>query len=183
MLGTAGDSRKQSRFPVRVGLTLVELLVAITLAASLMVAITSLLKSLRRPLLYAERSAAPLWPERLASMLRQDLLAASGVHRQGDTVWITGNLSSSLFPDGGTSLVGYGCYPVTSSRWALVRIESEGFELVALGPRRLVIERIDDLGIPQPLPPAAGPIPNRLRMWIYGRDPRAPEVIRDIALW
>lgn len=165
------------------GLTMVELLVALALAALLMAAMTSLLQSLRLPLQHAERTARPAWPGRLAAQIRQDLLAASGVHAQNETVWITGQLRSASRPGASTSFVGYACMPIERENWALVRIDKDGFEVFAYGPSRLLVERIDDLGVPQPLPPTIGPVPNRVRLWVFGAGANQPEVVRDIVLW
>jgi hypothetical protein len=181
------DNRREflagRRPDIRSALTMVELLVALTLSVTLMAAMTSLLRSLQPALQYAERTSSPAWPGRLASQLRQDLSTASGLHQQGDTIWITGQLASLSRQRNTAGAIGYTCISVGPSCSALVRIDHDGFEIFALGPKRVQIERVDELGIPQPLPPSNGPVPNRIRVWVFGSNLNQPDVLRDIVLW
>ena len=164
---------------------MIELLVAITLAVMLMSAMTGLLRSLQHPLRKAEQIDTPLWPAGLEASIRRDLQTATSVHRQGDIIWLTGAFASNAGTptNASSSYVGYACIPLSDQHPGLVRLDPDGVELIALGPRRLVLERIDDLGIPQPLPPVAGPIPRQLRLWVYGVDAQTPLIVRDIVLW
>ena len=178
--------QRPSTWPqVRVGLTMVELLVAITLAVMLMSAMTGLLRSLQQPLRIAEQLDTPLWPAGLEASIRRDLQTATSVHRQGEIIWLTGTLASNAGTPtkASSSYIGYTCIPISEQHPGLVRLDASGAELIALGPRRLVLERIDDSGAPQPLPPIAGPIPRQLRLWVYGVDAQTPLIVRDIVLW
>lgn len=157
--------------PFRRGVTLIELLVAITLAAGLLVAMLGVLRAVKQPIRRAQQVdlASNAWQQGLRKWLLKDLQQASSIHQSGGTIWMHGNFESACDPISGTDVVGYTCMPMGSSS-ALTRIEANGIELFALGMQRIVVERVDESGTPQPLPPMAGPVPDRLRVWIRGNQ-------------
>lgn len=158
-----------NRSPLRYGVTLIELLVTITLAAGLLVAMLGILRAVKQPIRKAQHTEQKTgtWQIGLKKWLTKDLQQATSIHQSNGTVWMQGSFDSACESNSATRFVGYTCLSMGSTS-ALTRIETRGQELFALGMQRIVIERIDDQGTPQPLPPMAGPVPDRLRVWVRG---------------
>ncbi len=79
--------------------------------------------------------------------------------------------------------VGYHCEPwIKEGQSALVRSGDGQGALVAVGPRRLLIERLDSTNTPQPLSQSPTPIPSRLRLWIWETDAEEATLVKDFVL-
>lgn len=46
----------------------------------------------------------------------------------------------------------------------------------------MIIERLDNDGLPQPLPPHAGPVPSRIRIWVWNDITGDTVLVRDLVL-
>ncbi len=161
--------------PLRAGFTLVELMVAIALSAMLLGALTGVLQGVARQAKIAAKYDEPIWPSRFAEIFRRDLMAAEAIWWEEETVWMRTDSP-------GLRTIGYRCRQLRDHPSTLERVERGRTHTLALGPTRLVVERLDAAGSPQPLPPAPGPMPLQVRVWIWQDDEQAPFLIRDLVI-
>lgn len=163
-------------------MTLVEVTVALALSGLLMAALVGVLRGTQIQLRAAQRLQTPVWSFQAIDLIQRDLIAAERLAWSHDTLWIQGTLPS-YSPDGELKRrqVGYAIHSLPNGKSALVRIDSTGIEYMAIGPTRMLVERIDDDGILQPLPPTAGPVPAHVRIWIWG-DTELPNLSQDLVL-
>lgn len=160
------------------GLTLVELVIALFLASLLMVGLLGVLKGVERQRQIVERIPDDLWRGRVQEILERDLLAAEKIGWSVDRLVLEGTLPT--YEPGLASShrnVEYGIAGLHGAHPVLYRRDRGELQWIALGPRRILAERIDRAGIPQPLPAQPGPLPQRLRVWIWV-DLESPPVLQ-----
>jgi prepilin-type N-terminal cleavage/methylation domain-containing protein len=167
---------------IRLGFTLVEMVVALAIASMLMAAIAGVLVMSHRQLNLVADSSQTRWQSSVSSIMRRDFLQASHIHVDNDWIWLSGEFSNHGSPTAANS-VGYGVAPwMIEGQTALVRVcGTEGQPLV-VGPNRLIIERLDDSGTPQPLSAQPTAISKQLRLWVWQADSSSPELIRDLVV-
>ncbi len=163
----------------RNAMTLVELMVAIALSAMLLGALVGVLGGLSKQTRLSENYDQAVWPARFIELLRRDVIAAEAMWSNNQTVWITAD-SPQYGDSGGSRQIGYRCADLSAGRAVLERIDGDRVSVIAIGPTRLSVERLDRLGFPQPLPPAPGPVPAQIRVWVWGDDDQHPVVLRDL---
>ncbi len=171
----------------RSGMTLIELMVSAALSAILLVALMGVLRGMTTQVRLADRINQPVWPSRFVKLLQRDLLAADAVWEQSGTVWI--QTDAPLYPVGqsvnessGSRTVGYRCTTFPGDRNVLERIDSERIYVLAFGPTRMVVERLDSHGQPQPLPPSQGPVPGQVRVWVWNDVTERAVILKDLVI-
>jgi hypothetical protein len=173
----------KGNLPPRRGVTLIELVAATALASLMMVAMVGVLQAVSQQTSLAQRQRHVRWPSRFEELLRRDLLAAERLHASDGFVWLTGELANYRDPDACEfRSVGYGCI-ATGDRAALIRLDGDFRDFVAIGPRRIVLERLDSTGDPQPLPQSPGPVPRHVRIWLWEAPNEEPTYSSDIVLY
>ncbi|WP_218933569.1 hypothetical protein [Rubripirellula lacrimiformis] len=169
-------------------MTLIELMVAAALSALLLVALIGVLRGLSMQMRLANRMDQPVWPSRFVQFLRRDLLAADAVWERSGIVWIrtdapayssAGNTPSDIT---GIRDIGYRCGMLQNGRRVLERIDSDRVDVLAFEPSRIVVERLDSQGNPQPLPPSPGPVPAQVRVWVWENSAGPPKVLKDLVI-
>jgi hypothetical protein len=167
----------------RCAMTLIELALALTLAAMLLVALVGVLRSVATQLTVADQHRTERWPTQLVDLLYRDLLVAESISARDGMIWIEGVLPTyEQQVSDKERIVGYGCVSIYKDSSALVRMDGQTRGYIAIGPRRLVVERIDGDGYPQPLPMDAGPVPRRVRIWVFRDDLDNTVFVRDLLL-
>lgn len=164
------------------GFTLIELVLAIALGALLMAAMVGVLKGATQQLRIAQQRTRQSWHTATLEQMHRDMLLASRIHSSDGWVWLEGEFNEFSGQRDKSKRVGYQCVPWIDGRGALVRNSDQATELLAIGPRRMVIERLDANNMPQPLSAVATPMPERVRVWIWTDDAINAEVLRDIVL-
>ena len=175
----------------RAGMTLVELMVAIALSAMLLVSLVGVLSGIAKQGKVVDKLDQPVWPARFAKLVRRDLLAAESVWQSNGIVWMrtdapvyesyrsTSRTNSS---DVGVRRIGYQCVVSSDSPAILYRRDQERRCAMAIGPTRIVLERLDDQGTPQPLPSSPGPVPDQVRVWVWNDPAVSPVLVRDLVV-
>ena len=165
------------------GFTLIEMLVALTMSAMLLAAIVGVLRGVNQQLNIALRESKQAANSSAVELFYSDFLNASAISSSGGWIWLDG-----IFPTFGgeetiAKRVGYHCVPwIKEGQTALVRLADGKGALVAVGPRRLLVERLDSTNTPQPLSQSATPIPSRLRLWIWETDSEEATFVKDFVL-
>ena len=155
--------RKASR-----GITLIEVMVALALSALMLTALVGVLKGFRIQEQTAESLQTERWPPKFVNLLYRDLLVCDGVFASNKTVWLTGNLPAYADSNqNGRRRIGYRIVETGGGETAPVRINGPYRQLIALRASRIVVERVDDQGVAKPLPFARGPVPQRVRVWVW----------------
>ena len=168
--------RKQGAF------TLVELVVALALGAMLMTALVGILRSVSGQLKLAQTWATREWETSAVELLHRDLMLSARISHKDGWIWLDGEFPDFQRPEGREQRVGYSCVPWMNETSAMIRLGAGSADLVAVGPRRILLERLDQTNTPQPLSEAATVTPERLRLWIWSNDSSEPSLVRDIAL-
>ncbi|TWU62333.1 hypothetical protein V7x_40620 [Crateriforma conspicua] len=170
--------------PIRGGLTLVELVVAIALSAALLAALTGVLRGVSQQVSVAKSKMGMTWPARTMEILRRDLMSANAIWQERDVVFIRGDhpIYIGSVVDDVAADVGYRCRSVKEGVGMLVRRHGEFEQVLAIGPIQLRIERIDGEGESQPLPAIPGPVPGSVRVWIWQGDREQPLHVQSLVL-
>ncbi len=165
------------------GFTLVELLVALTMGAMLLAAIVGVLRSVNQQLNIALRESKETLKSSILELFYNDFLNASAISSSGGWIWLEGVFPTFSGDAVITKRIGYHCVPwIKQGQSALVRLGDGQGELVSVGPRRLLIERLDSTNTPQPLSQAPTPIPSRLRLWLWETDTEEATLVKDFVL-
>lgn len=165
----------------RHGMTLVELVIAIALSAMLLTALVGVLKGVSRQSNLAESLDRPSWPATFLDLLRRDLRAAEAIWAEEGVIWI--ETDAPKYGAGeGVRTVGFACIEIDSGQRLLTRHDEGTSRALAIGPSRLIIERVDRSGSTHPLPPAPGPVPPQLRVWLWQGDHSEPVLLRDVVI-
>lgn len=164
----------------RRGTTLLEIVVALSLAAMLMVALSGVLAGLVRQRRQAEVVDSREWIHSLDRIFWNDLAQARSVALSDGVLWMV--LPNSNSPtNNGFNSIAYRLTPTDKERFALVRAVYRD-PLVASKPmsqktlawnvRQASFERVDDSGRDQPFPPSLGPAPRafRYRLWFTNKS-------------
>ena len=152
---------------VAIGFTLVEVVVAIALGALLMTGLLGVLRGVSYKLRYVERQASQDWKTACKQLINRDLLTASKISSADGWIWLDGSFSRFQAGADPAERIGFRCVPWIHGQSGLVRMSQHETELITVGPRRIVIERLDGDGVPQPLSPTPTALPDRLRMWLW----------------
>lgn len=175
--------------PRRPGMTLIELMVAVALSAMLLAALLGVLSGITKQCKLAETYDKPVWPARFVALLRRDLIAAERIWTSKNTIWFETDAPAYLpyTKDGDTSTggirrIGYRCRSIPNKEGVLMRQDGDHSEAIAIGPDRIVVERLDSDGVPQPLPPMPGPVPSQVRVWVWEADKTSPSLVRDLVI-
>lgn len=166
--------------PIKIGMTILELLVAMALSTMLVVSVLSVLTALeshRREL--AKQTTWEPWRHLLARQLRRDLANARRVHAQPGRLVLTGYLGTDGPLLQSTFRVAEVTYQLAASGGTsyLVRDERPLDRLTnAVGTRQLMAGDVTDLQLTGPESilgsgdTYAGPVPSlcRIRVWCHG---------------
>ncbi len=174
--------RTRSSFGHRPAMTLVELMLAVALSAMLLSALIGVLGGVSKHVRSADSLDTAQWPARVTELIRNDLIAAEAIWVQGDTVWLRTSPPNYGFGEVGTRSIGYRCGEITDERFALLRIDGSRSDVLAIGPTSFVLERLDESGVPQPLPGIPGPVPVQIRFWVVGERPDDPVFVSDVVV-
>lgn len=171
----------------RRGLTLIELLLAIALSALLMAAVTGVVQGISRQSRLAEDLERPVWPAEVVDLVRTDLLAASSLWMNEDTLWIRSDPPAYQSPrlaevSTGVREIGYRCSQTDGGYQVLRRLDGVDRRTLALGVQKILLERLDREGIPQPIPRSPGPVPTQVRLWIWTSERPSEPLVRDVLL-
>ena len=176
------DNPSSHSAETRCGMTLVELMVAVTLSAMLLGSLVGVLRGVANQTELAQRYDQPVWPARTLAILRRDLIAADSVWLEENVIWMRTDAPSYHSSNVGVREIGYGCTQIQGGTSMLVRTDGGQRSVLAIGPSRIEIERLDAGGIPQPLPPAPGPVPANVRVWVWEQVRSQPVLRRDLVL-
>lgn len=163
-------------------MTLVELVVALALGAMLMTGLVGVLGSINRQLRVVQNRTAGHWEMASAEMLHRDLMLSARIAFKDGWLWLEGEFPDYQAPNRRAKRVGYSCVPWLDGESALIRAAGASSDLVAVGPGRLLVERLDRISVPQPLSESSTSIPDRLRVWIWEDDASEPVAVRDLVL-
>lgn len=164
--------------------TLMEVVLALALGAMLMASLVGVLRSTDRQLKHAKLPANGESNCDIAfRTVARDLMLAQTI--QADEKWITINGS---FPD----FDGNGSYPAqlrygiaaqgATGKSVLMRIADNRGQAIAPGVSRIVIERIDARGVPQPLSGQPISLSGVLRIWMWETGSDTPSLERDVVV-
>jgi len=173
---------RQTTVADRNAMTLVELTVAIALSAMLMVALIGVLGGIAKQVKLSRRYDTSVWPNRVATLLRRDLGAAESLWMDAGELWMRTDVPSYHSDAKGVREIGYRCTAIDNELSILERIDANQTSVLAIGPERLYVQRIDSAGIPQPLPRTPGPAPKHVRLWIHTSGNQDAAWVRDLVL-
>lgn len=157
---------------IRRAVTLVELVVALSLAALLMMALAGVLSSLSQQRKRVAQSPRGEWSFELKRLIWSDLSQSRQVHfdSEGLKLTIPGNSREGI---SGPTIINYRLLPWGNNRRRLARLQFSGSNSVPQRDQTLVfdierfaVQRIDHQGLPQPLPRSPGPAPRSLAVEI-----------------
>lgn len=161
---------------IRRAVTLVELVVALSLAALLMMALAGVLSSLSQQRKRVAQSPRGEWSFEVKRMIWADLSQAHQVwlDSEGLKLTIPGNGREGI---SGPPLINYRVLPWGNNRRRLARLQFSGKnslpdreQTLVFDVSRFAVERIDNQGVLQPLPRNAGPTPRSLAVEIRLMD-------------
>lgn len=164
------------------GVTLVELVVALALGAMLMTALVGILASINSQLRAAQNRTSSHWEVAVVETLHRDLMLSARIALEDGWLRLEGEFPDYRNPDRRAKHVGYSCVPWLGEESALIRTAGASTDLIAVGPRRLLLERLDQMSVPQPFSESSTAVPDRLRLWIWDGDAPEPVVVRDLVL-
>lgn len=178
------DAKKRSlhrTFPYEVaGFTLLEVTVSLAVSTMILIALIGVMRSVGGQL----RSLKEQKSERLGlipQILQQDALTTSMISRKADSYVLVGSFVSPDLTEPYQELVIYECTNWLDGSLVLVRRTNEQQEVVAKGIRRIVIERLDSQGVPQPISTLPIPFPSRARVWLWTDERDAAPLIFDMS--
>ncbi len=193
----------------RPAFTLVELVTALALASMLLAAIAGVLVYSHRQLNQVNDLSMRRWEASVIRIVRRDIQLASQISISDGWIWLSGEFpvpGSDTYVD----RVGYGIAPwiratggETAARLSptsenqnersspppvrketvptvLVRVCGREGQPIVVGPSRIVMERLDDNGTPQPLSANPIEIAKQLRMWLWVEDSSEPALVTDL---
>jgi prepilin-type N-terminal cleavage/methylation domain-containing protein len=164
----------------RRGLTLIELLVALAMASLLMAATIGVLRGVSIQVHRANPSTHVGWEFVLAELLRRDLAVAEKACYRDGILWLEGEFEPIGF-DTRQEIrrVGYACHALGAVS-LLARSTENSRGDIAVGPSRILVERIDSAGVCQPLSGIPGPAPSHIRVWVRNNGETHDEVMFDV---
>lgn len=180
-------AKKRKKKPL-LGMTLIELLVAVALSAMLMTALIGVLQGLGKQTRLANQMDQPAWPNEVLKLLRRDLLAADSLWEEGGIIWLLTDSPTYPVPkrtSSNTSAsreIGYRSGALGDGRRVLERIESSRAIVLACDVSRIKLERLDSFGNPQPLPNSPGPVPSQIRVWVWDSILDRPVLLKDVVI-
>ena len=163
-------------------MTLVELIVAISLSAMLMVAIVGVLRGIAIQTKLSERYDHAVWPSELVQLLRRDLDAAESLWVEANAILMRSDVPAYQVNAIGVRPIRYQCVEMQDGTDVIERVDSGHGAILAMGPHRIQLDRIDRFGMLQPLPLEPGPIPNRIRIQVWQGADSEPILVRDISV-
>lgn len=183
MLSHLNSPTVHYRGTVRRAFTLLELVVALSLAALIMIALVGVLRSVDRQLDELKARSSTGWTVDVERVLHRDLLSASSIRTADGWIWLEGSFTSYRNSAIIVKRVGYKCVPwLEDSEMVLVRVADGRREPLTVGPIHLIIERLDASGVPQPLSEYAVPTPNAVRAQIWLSDSEAAIWVSNFVL-
>lgn len=147
-----------------------------------MTALVGILRSVSNLHRTVQKWAAEDWKTVSLDLLRRDLMLASRIAAEDGWIWLDGEFPAFQEPDDRVKRVGYNCVRWIDQESVLVRVAGSSTDVVAVGPRRLLLERLDQTNTPQPLSPTPTAAPERMRLWIWLEGMTDPDFVCDIAL-
>ncbi|MEM6473734.1 MAG: prepilin-type N-terminal cleavage/methylation domain-containing protein [Planctomycetota bacterium] len=152
---------------IRRGMTLVELLLAVALSAMLLAALVGLLRGTSNQTKLAKQFDQPVWQTRLPDLIRADLKAADSIWSVDQTVVMRSSPPQYHGDRTGLRTIAYECVELESGFCCLLRSDQDSSDVLAVGPTKITIERVDRDGFPQPLPSNPGPVNRQFRAWVF----------------
>ncbi len=193
----------------RPAFTLVELVTALALASMLLAAIAGVLVYSHRQLNQVNDLSMRRWEASVVRIVRRDIQLASQISMSDGWIWLSGEFPVPG-SDNYVDRVGYGIAPwiratgsdsavrasPTSEKLSersssmasrndtaptvLVRVCGREGQPIVVGPSRIVMERLDDNGMPQPLSANSIEIAKQLRMWLWVEGSSEPALVTDL---
>ena len=151
-------------------------MVAVMLSVMLLGSLIGVLRSMMQQAKQTDSYDGAAWRAECIDLIRRDLMAAESVWVEQDTIFLYSDPPNYQRANESVRLIGYRTSSLSTSRTMLERIEADQTRVVAIGPRKIRMERIDHLGSPQPLPPRPGPMPRQMHLWIWGETSDVPLV-------
>lgn len=173
-----GNGKPQSI--VTRGFTLVEMTVAIALSALMMVAMIGVLDGIGKRAQLVERFDTVTWPRGLERLLRRDLGAAKSIWIAEGTLWIRTDVPGYHSEAKGLRDIAYRCVELASEHSALQRVDGSHGDLIALGVKALMVNRVDAEGERHEFPEEPGPVPRRVCVMLWDNPNQAPIYIREL---
>lgn len=175
--------RREIKFQRSRALTLVELVLATALAAMLMAALLGIMTTVSNMAAAVESESDTDWHAQFLELLFRDLIVADTAWVEGRSLMLGGRFESYTDEMKIVHTVAYGVTSVDSSLSLVSRREDRGaLGYFATNAHRVVIERLDSDGFPQPLPSEPGPVPDRVRVWMWGELESFPVLVRDLVI-
>lgn len=167
----------------RNALTLVELVLATALAAMLAAALLGVLSTVGKVGSMVDSGSHANWNAQFLELLYRDLIVADTVWAEGRSFMLGGRFDSYTDEMKTVQIVAYGVTVVDGSFSLVSRREDHGVSgYFSASATRIVIERLDSDGFPQPLPSAPGPVPDRVRVWVWNEVDSPPVFVRDLVI-
>ncbi|MBN8603415.1 MAG: hypothetical protein J0M26_20435 [Planctomycetes bacterium] len=164
------------------GFTLLEVTVSLAVSAMILVALIGVVRSLGGQLRRLQEQKSD-HIELVQNILQQDALAASVISRKGESYILVGNFVSPSPNDLYLESVIYECKTWLDGMPVLVRRTNQQQEIVAKGVRRMVVERMDSQGVPQPISNLASPFPSRARIWLWMDSRDSEPMMFDVSAY
>ncbi|MEO1619006.1 MAG: prepilin-type N-terminal cleavage/methylation domain-containing protein [Planctomycetota bacterium] len=166
---------------LRRGMTLFELLLAVALSAMLLAALVGLLQGTSRQVKLASNFETPAWKSNVIKLIKADMQSAESIW-QADGRVLMRSSPPPYYETSGVQIIAFECVRLGDQSPALLRIQGKRKDVLALGPTRLKIERLDSDGIPQPLPDQPGPPNRQFRIWVFERDQEQASIETTVTL-
>lgn len=164
------------------GFTLIELSVALSLAAMLMAAIVGVLIQTQRQTVLTHALTKTHWQESVKKLMRRDFLLAKTVRVSSGDLWLEGDFPEAASSGARSQLVGYGIRPwIFDGQSVLVRLLPDRITPLVVGPSKLVAERLDNRGISQPISDQFVATSSQYVVWIWEDEQPEASVTLHIA--
>ncbi len=162
------------------GLALIEIVVALSLAALMLVAISSILGGLVRKNKEASKVVTSEWLHEMDQLLWNDLAQARSVAVSQGRLFLACSTPRAMANQRETQAVyhlqndGYSSKLVRSFEGPNDNLKATSSQTIFWNVRQIQFERIDDSGAEQPLPTEPGPTPRTLKYTIWLTDGSTP---------
>lgn len=169
---------------IRAGVTLIEIVAALLLASLLFAALIGVARNVSNYVSAAEQRFRSDWHNAFIDILQRDLMASESLWAVDGSIFMAGALPVYASSNQVTNrTIAFCCVSYGGEFGSvLVRYDRGLPGHIAAGPVKLKVERLDDDGYPQPLPHAPGPIPKRVRIWIWESLDGQPVLQRDLVI-
>lgn len=160
--------RRNTHSLVFSGFTLVELSVALALAGMLMAAIVGVLVQIKRQVAITHAITQTQWHDEVNKLVRRDFLGATSVCVRSGDIWLKGEFCTTSSKGDRTQWIGYGIRPwIVNGQQVLVRYSPGKAEPLVVGPTKILLERLDQVGAHQPVSDQFTPSSPSYIMWIW----------------